>query len=268
MWRKFKILGIYNTVSGEWNKLIYVHSNSEGAVCVNGEPMTISLRAAGAAHAGGDGYAIVTPPDMEISPGYLAVNSGETMFRLTDDLLVSVVCPGFIGVSAQIEPRRPIIAGVLTISDKGSRGERADTAGPALADLVSAIGSDVIKTGIVPDDRDTIADTVAKWAGEGLDLILTTGGTGLSAKDVTPEALMDIHDRLVPGFGEIMRSHAMMYTERGFLSRSLAVVRGSTLIIAFPGSERAVRQSFEAIAPALRHGIEILSGWDSECGGH
>jgi molybdenum cofactor synthesis domain-containing protein len=206
---------------------------------------------------------------MSLPHGFFAVNSGETMLRSDENSGVSVICPGFIGVSSPLEPRRPIRAGVLTVSDKGSRGERVDTAGPALADLVTAIGSDVLMTGVVPDDRGTIAETLADWTDSaGLELILTAGGTGLSVRDVTPEALMDIQDRTAPGFGEIMRSHSMSFTSRGFLSRGLAVTRKSTLIIAFPGSERAVRQCFEAISPALRHGVEILSGWDAECGGH
>jgi molybdenum cofactor synthesis domain-containing protein len=182
---------------------------------------------------------------------------------------VSVVCPGFIGVSSAIESMRPISAGILTVSDKGSRGERDDTAGPALMDLVRDIGCIVEKHHIVPDDIEIISEKLREWSDDyRLHLIITAGGTGLSPRDVTPEALIGISDRTAFGFGEIMRAHAMRYTSRGFLSRSLAVTRGKTLIIAFPGSERGARQSFEAIAPALRHGVEILNGWDSECGGH
>ncbi|MDR3280575.1 MAG: MogA/MoaB family molybdenum cofactor biosynthesis protein [Synergistaceae bacterium] len=236
---------------------------------MNGEPCELSFRGAGSNSPRENGFEIIVAPDMDSSPGFLAVNSGETMLRLGENSHLCVVCPGFIGVSAPLEARRPIAAGVLTVSDKGSRGDRVDTSGPALVDLVTAIGSDVKKTAIVPDDRGEIAATLIEWIeNDRLDLILTTGGTGLSERDVTPEALMDIHDRIVPGFGEIMRSHAMLYTPRGFLSRSVAVVRGHTLIIAFPGSERAVKQCFEVIAPALRHGVATLGGWDSECGGH
>jgi molybdenum cofactor synthesis domain-containing protein len=168
-----------------------------------------------------------------------------------------------------LEVWRPINAAVLTVSDKGSRGERDDTAGPALADMASALGARSAHRDIVPDERGVIADKLKSWADSGeVNLILTTGGTGLSRRDVTPEAIMDVHDRTIPGFGEIMRAHSMLYTPRGFLTRSLAVTRGETLIIAFPGSERAVRQCFEAIAPGLRHAVEILCGWDAECGGH
>jgi molybdenum cofactor synthesis domain-containing protein len=168
-----------------------------------------------------------------------------------------------------MEVIRPIRVGVLTVSDKGSRGEREDTAGPALADLVSAVGGVTEKRHVVPDEREMISAKLREWTdNDRLHLIITTGGTGISPRDVTPEALMDIADRTVFGFGEIMRARAVRYTSRGFLSRGLAVTRGKTLIMAFPGSERGARQCFEAVSPALRHGVEILNGWDSECGGH
>jgi molybdenum cofactor synthesis domain-containing protein len=143
-----------------------------------------------------------------------------------------------------------------------------DTAGPALADLLRAVGSTVERREVVPDERDVIASKLTEWSGpDGLDLILTTGGTGLSRRDVTPEALMDVGEKTAPGFGEIMRSHSMLYTPRGFLSRGTAVTRGGSLIIAMPGSERGARQCFEAVMPALRHAVGTLRGWDSECGG-
>ncbi|MDR1965614.1 MAG: MogA/MoaB family molybdenum cofactor biosynthesis protein [Synergistaceae bacterium] len=269
MSRKSKVLGLHDINAEKWHKLIYVHRNSRGGSCVNGEDAVLSIRAAGE-EAGAGGFAIILPPGLCASDGdFLAVNSGETMLRVEENSLVRVVCPGFIGASNAVAAMRPISAGVLTVSDKGSRGEREDTAGPALKDLASAIGAVVEKTGILPDDRAEIAQKLIEWSdADELNLILTTGGTGLSARDVTPEAIMDVHDRISPGFGEVMRARAMMYTERGFLSRCLAATRKKTLIIAFPGSERAVRQCFEAIAPALRHGVETLCGWDSECGGH
>ncbi|MDL2263386.1 MogA/MoaB family molybdenum cofactor biosynthesis protein [Synergistaceae bacterium OttesenSCG-928-I11] len=213
-------------------------------------------------------FVVVLPRDASIGDErFIAVGGGECLFWKDGD--VSVVNAGFVEVSAPYEQWRKIRAGVLTISDKGACGERLDTAGPALADMIEALGSTVVRREIVPDDREKIAATLKAWADEDrLQVVLTTGGTGLSKRDVTPEAFMDVHDKLVPGFGETMRARSMLYTERGFLTRSLAVVRGETLMIAFPGSERAVRQCFEAIAGALRHGIEILSGWDAECGGH
>jgi molybdenum cofactor synthesis domain-containing protein len=191
------------------------------------------------------------------------------MLRIEPGNMISVVCPGFIGASARMGVLRPIRTGVLTVSDSGYAGERADTAGPALEHLAAAVGAVVERRDIVPDERDIISRKLVEWAdSDALELVLTTGGTGLSARDVTPEALMDIGDRTAPGFGETMRARSMYYTPRGCLGRGVAVTRGKTLIIAFPGSERAVRQCFEAIAPALRHGVEILVGRDADCGGH
>ena len=264
---KWRIAGIYDNKSGEWQKLIYVHFNSGGKTCVNGHEAILRLRRAGEAKANDDGLDIVAPRSEFAEGEFLSINAGETMLRVGTGKVISVVCPGFVGVSASVETLRPVRAGVLTVSDKASRGERADTSGPSLADIARAIGSVVERLDTVPDDMASISDKLKNWAdNDDLDLILVTGGTGLSMRDVTPEALMDIHDKVAPGFGEIMRAHAMMYTQRGFLSRCLAVTRGGTLIVAVPGSERGARQCFEAIAPALRHGIGTLRGWDSECG--
>jgi molybdenum cofactor synthesis domain-containing protein len=270
MGREWKIAGLYDNVTGEWLKLAYAHSNAGGSVCMNGGETKLRVCRAGEPRDAGDGFFIVVPGDANFEAGeFLSVNSGETMLRAGSDLSLSVVCPGFVGVSARMEALRPIRAGVLTVSDKGSRGEREDTAGPALADLARAIGSSIARIGVVPDERDVIAGTLREWAdADRLELILTTGGTGLSRRDVTPEALMDVSDRIAPGFGEIMRARSALYTPRGFLSRGLAVTRGGALIIAMPGSERAARQCFEAISPALRHGVETLCGRDFECGGH
>lgn len=263
-----RIIGLYNVRAGEWNKLAYLHSNADRMSCVNGEPAKIVLHRAGETVPADADFAIVLPRDANVEDErFVAVNGGECLLWKNEG--VSVVNAGFVEVSARFELWRKIRAGVLTISDKGARGERLDTAGPALADMIEALGSTVVRREIVPDDREKIAATLREWAdADKLQIVLTTGGTGLSKRDVTPEALMDIQHKLAPGFGEVMRSRSMLYTERGFLTRSLAVVRGETLIVAFPGSERAVRQCFEAVAGALRHGIETLSGWDAECGNH
>jgi molybdenum cofactor synthesis domain-containing protein len=188
--------------------------------------------------------------------------------KLDHGRILEVVNAGFAQVSSKVEFWRNIIAGVLTISDRASRGNRVDTAGPALSRLAEALGTEVKYNAVVPDDRDKIADKLREWIDSDArpELVMTTGGTGLSKRDVTPEALTDVGERLVPGFGELMRSRSMIHTARGCLSRSIAVIRGGTLIIAFPGSETAVRQCFAAIAPSLRHGIAVLNGWESECG--
>jgi len=265
-----RILGLYRAKEKDWDKLLYLHRNAEGQTCVNGSPARVALRCAGEAEAArrDADYVVVLPRGAKIKGEvFLAVGGGECLLWKGSGQYLEVRGAGFLGVSSPAEFWRPINAGVLTVSDKGSTGEREDTAGPALADMIEALGSVVVKRAVVPDERAVIAERLKIWADEEeLQVILTTGGTGLSPRDVTPEALLDIHERTVPGFGEAMRSRSMLYTPRGFLTRSLAVVRKKTLIVALPGSERAVRQCFEAIAPALRHGVEILNGWDAECG--
>lgn len=264
-----RIIGLYRVKGREWEKLVYLHRNAEGRACVNGLPARIALHAAGARPMPEDADYVVVLPGGVNPPenSFLAVNEGECLLWKEKEGPLEVRNAGFLGVSSPAVFWRPILAGVLTVSDKGSRGERTDTAGPALSDMIEALGSIVVKQDVVPDDREAIAGRLAGWAdNERLQIILTTGGTGLSPRDVTPEALMDVHDRVVPGFGEVMRSRSMLHTPRGFLTRSIAILRKNTLIVAFPGSERAVRQCFEAIAPALRHGVEIMSGWDAECG--
>ncbi|MDR2137047.1 MAG: bifunctional molybdenum cofactor biosynthesis protein MoaC/MoaB [Synergistaceae bacterium] len=163
--------------------------------------------------------------------------------------------------------RRPLRAAVLTVSDKGSRGEREDTAGPALCDLLRSIGAEVAHRAVVPDERAAITEVLETWS-EDVQLILTTGGTGLSLRDVTPDALEEIADRVIPGFGELMRAESLKHTPHAPLSRGLAVTRGRCFIMALPGSRRGAEQCFEAVRPALRHAVGTLNGWDedSECG--
>ena len=156
-------------------------------------------------------------------------------------------------------------AAVLTVSDKCAGGERADTAGPALRGFLEVAGAEVVHTLVVPDEIELISETLSKWSA-GTHLILTTGGTGLSERDVTPEALASIADRTVPGLGELMRAESLKHTKNAPLSRGLAVTRGKCLIVALPGSERGARQCFEAIEPALCHAIDVLNGRGADCG--
>ena len=156
--------------------------------------------------------------------------------------------------------------GVITASDKGSRGEREDLSGPTLAKLVQEIGGEVVEYVVLPDDQTMLEEKMCQWADEvGLNLILTTGGTGFSLRDVTPEATLAVADRLVPGIAEVMRQESLKVTPKAMLSRAVAVLRKRTLIINMPGSPKAVRECFAAIAPALPHGIQILKGEASEC---
>ncbi len=150
--------------------------------------------------------------------------------------------------------------GILTISDKGSRGERADTSGNAIAELVGKSG-DVIRREIIPDERDQISAKLSAWADSAeIDLILTTGGTGLAERDVTPEATLDIADRIVPGIAEAMRSAGMQQTPKAMLSRAVAVVRKRALILNLPGSEKAVRENLGAVIDQLPHAVDLLRG--------
>jgi molybdenum cofactor synthesis domain-containing protein len=156
--------------------------------------------------------------------------------------------------------------GILTVSDKGSRGERADRSGPAIREIIEAAGGQVVRTAIVPDEEEDIRKALLAWSDEGLDLVLTTGGTGFSPRDRTPEATKAVIERETPGLPEAMRRAGAERTPTAILSRAAAGIRGSTLIINLPGSERAVRESLAAILPALTHGIEILRGSAGECG--
>lgn len=151
--------------------------------------------------------------------------------------------------------------GILTISDKGSKGQRQDKSGEAIRDAASLMKGKVVKYEIVPDEKDIIAATLSAWADSGkVDLILTTGGTGLSKRDITPEATLSIFDRAVPGIVEAMRAKSLEKTPTAMLSRAVAGQRGQCLIINLPGSTKAVNECLEVIIPALPHAIEIIKG--------
>jgi molybdenum cofactor synthesis domain-containing protein len=152
-------------------------------------------------------------------------------------------------------------AAILTVSDKGSRGQRVDTSGEAIAELLRGEGWEVVGRGIVPDERAEIATRLRAWCDDGVaDLVITTGGTGLATRDVTPEAVRDVAERDVPGIAEAMRAEGLRHTPMAMLSRSVAAVRGRTLIVTLPGSEKGVRESLGAILGVLPHAVELLGG--------
>jgi len=156
--------------------------------------------------------------------------------------------------------------GILTVSDKGARGEREDRSGPAIREMIEAAGGEIARTMIVPDEPAEIRAALIAWSDEGLDLILTTGGTGFSPRDRTPEATKSVLEREAPGLPEAMRRAGADKTPTAMLSRAVAGIRGSTLIVNLPGSEKAARESLAAILPALPHGVDILKGVSAECG--
>jgi len=157
-------------------------------------------------------------------------------------------------------------AGVLTISDKGSRGERVDESGKAAAEMLQKTGFDVTRLEIVPDNIRKIAETLIKWADkEKLSLIITSGGTGLSPTDLTPQAMKEVIDYEVPGIAEAMRAESLKMTPHAMLSRAIAGVRGKCLIINLPGSPRGVQENLSVVLPALRHGLAKLAGDPSDC---
>lgn len=157
-------------------------------------------------------------------------------------------------------------AAIITASDSGYRGEREDLSGPAIREILEREGYEVISMDILPDDQVMLAGKMQEIAdSEKAELILTTGGTGFSERDVIPEATEEVIERKVPGIPEAIRAYSMTITKRAMLSRATAGIRGKTLIINLPGSPKAVRESLEYIIDALAHGLEILSGEARDC---
>ena len=157
-------------------------------------------------------------------------------------------------------------AGIITVSDKGSQGQREDLSGPAIAQVLAGAGFTVSITIIVPDDIGQIANALIEMSDrERLDLILTTGGTGLSPRDLTPEATLKVLDKEIPGMAEAMRYSGMMVTPHAMLSRAVAGVRGRSLIINLPGSPKGATENLEAVLPALAHAIGKIQGDQSDC---
>lgn len=157
-------------------------------------------------------------------------------------------------------------AGVLTVSDKGARGEREDQSGRIVARMLEEAGFTVRNIEVIPDDRDRIAETIRRWADEdALALIITSGGTGLTPRDVTPQATRDVIDYQVPGMAEAMRAESLKKTPHAMISRAVAGVRGKTLIINVPGSPRGAAENLAVVLPALDHALSKLAGDPTDC---
>ena len=154
---------------------------------------------------------------------------------------------------------------ILTVSDRSSRGERVDTSGPALADLVRLQGWQVVKQDIVADDVDAIKEKLQNWSDSGeADVILVTGGTGFAPRDVTPEATRAVVERLTPGLDEAMRAASLEVTPHAMLSRAVSGIRKRTLIVNLPGSPKGATENLQVVFPALDHAVKLLRDEDVE----
>lgn len=157
-------------------------------------------------------------------------------------------------------------AAVITVSTKGAAGERVDESGPAMRDGLVAAGHEVVSATLVADDVAKVANAILDAVRVGANLVLTSGGTGLSPNDVTPEATRRVIDREVPGIAEALRARSVEKTPHGMLSRAVAGAVGATLVVNLPGSPRAVRESLEVLLPVLPHAVELLAGESGESG--
>ena len=155
-------------------------------------------------------------------------------------------------------------AAVLTVSDRSFRGERPDGAGPLTVSLLEEAGYQVVESAVVPDEQPDIEAALIRLSGKAA-LVITTGGTGFSPRDVTPEATAAVCARMTPGIPEAMRAASLAITSRAMLSRGTAGIRGGTLIVNLPGSPKAARENLEAVLPALEHGLKMLLGGPADC---
>ncbi len=159
-----------------------------------------------------------------------------------------------------------ISAGIITVSDKGSQGKREDLSGPAIAEMLVGAAIEIKSTIIIPDEKDEIKNAIVDFSDvKKLDLILTTGGTGVSPRDLTPDATLEVIDKQIPGMAEAMRHQSMLITPHAMISRAVAGIRGKSMILNLPGSPKSVRENLAVVLPALKHAIEKIKGDDSEC---
>lgn len=249
--------------------VIYVHRDEKDRTLVDGRPAVLHIAGAGEPVEELPGIVIRVRHAPCVPQGaFIAFPEGVILERIGGEEnypALKVLGKGFVYVSSPLEFWEELKVGVLTVSDKGSRGQRRDTSGPALESAVALIGGRVSNRDIVPDDMETISGVLEKWVSEHLEIVLVTGGTGISPRDVTPESVRVLGGKEVPGIGEYMRWKTSFLNERSILSRSLAMACGQTLVLTLPGSERGALQCFHAVAPVLRHAVEILTGRGGEC---
>ena len=156
---------------------------------------------------------------------------------------------------------------IITISDRGSKGEREDSSGPLIREMVKDLQGEVVHYEVIPDEKEIIIEALKKSTDQlNADLVLTTGGTGLSPRDVTPDATLKVIDKEIPGFSEAMRAESLKKTPHAMISRAICGIRGSSLIVNLPGSPKSVKENLSVILPALPHALSKLKGDPSECG--
>jgi molybdopterin adenylyltransferase len=156
-------------------------------------------------------------------------------------------------------------AAVITVSDKGAAGEREDTSGAVVRDILEGAGIEVVRREIVPDEANVLSELMVALCDEGVDLIVTTGGTGVSPRDVTPEATLAVIEKEIPGMAEAMRAESLKVTPHAMISRAVCGLRGGTLIVNLPGSPRGARENLEVVMPAVPHTLDVAGGRVSEC---
>ena len=271
---KKKILGLSFSSDKSSLPMVLIHTQKSGGTLVNGKKAKIVV--APPQHklheACKENSLVIKLPD-NVFPlrenDFISFNKGGVLLRVSEGNGTCCVCEvakeGFLLVSESFEKWEPVNVAVLTVSDKGSRGEREDTSGPALGEAVVDIGGILQDRAIVPDEPKDILKVLRSWISRGYELILITGGTGLSPRDVTPESLADLEGKDGPGIGEYMRWRTSYYTLRSILSRCMAKVVERSLIIALPGSRKAALECFFAVSPVIRHAIEIVTGKATEC---
>jgi molybdopterin adenylyltransferase len=156
-------------------------------------------------------------------------------------------------------------AAVITVSDKGAAGEREDTSGAVVRDILEGAGIEVVRREIVPDEANVLSELMVALCDEGVDLIVTTGGTGVSPRDVTPEATLAVIEKEIPGMAEAMRAESLKVTPHAMISRAVCGLRGGTLIVNLPGSPRGAQENLEVVMPAVPHTLDVAGGRVSEC---
>lgn len=184
-----------------------------------------------------------------------------------EGIFAEVLLEGKVKVGDPLEIRPAYRFGVITASDKGSCGEREDLSGPAIAEILLPWG-DVVESVIVPDEKNQLATTMRAMVRKELDAVFTTGGTGMSPRDVTPEATLEVVDRLVPGIAEAIRRETAAATPKAMLSRGVAGISVKTLIVNLPGSPKAVAECLAVLTPVIDHALETVSGRGGECARH